>query len=100
MEQFLVSLIPTSLLIWAIHILFQEDHIFGKIGEWIRGARSDNDQPETRREYWSRPLFDCPICQSSLWGLIGFHALDYLFGIHLPYKLLIPYVLCLCGLQT
>ena len=42
----------------------------------------------------------CPICESCLWGLIGFHALDYLFGVHLPYRLLIPYILCLCGLQT
>ena len=90
MIDFLVSLIPVSLFIWGAHILFQPDHIFEKQGEWL----------EDNFGKWSKPVVMCPICQSSLWGLIGFHALDYLFGVHLPYRLLIPYILCLCGLQT
>lgn len=62
-----------------------------KIGDWIT---------ENIGEYLSKPIINCPICMSSFWGIIGFHALDYFFGVHLPYKLLIPYVFCLCGLNT
>jgi uncharacterized membrane protein YuzA (DUF378 family) len=37
---------------------------------------------------------------SSVWGFIGFFALDFLFGVHHNIKLLIPYIFCLCGLNT
>ena len=100
MVEFLISLLPTCLIIWAIHILFQEEHLLGKVGTFFRGPRSEDDEEETLREYLMRPIFDCPICMSSVWGTIGFFALDYFFGVHLPYKLLIPYVLALCGLNT
>lgn len=91
MTTFLLSILPVSLGIWCIHILFQEGHLFEKQGDWM-----DENLPE----FINKPTWACPICQSSFWGLIGFHALDYLFGVHLPYKLLVPYIFCLCGLQT
>lgn len=91
MASFLVSLIPVSLGIWCIHILFQEDHLFEKIGEKITDKIG---------EKWSKPLINCPICMSSFWGTVGFFAIDYFFGVHLPLRQIIPFVLCLCGLNT
>ena len=91
MIQFLTSLIPVSLGIWAIHILFQEDHLLEVPGQWITSRLG---------EYWSKPLINCPICQSSLWGIIGFFSIRYFFGVDLPFKQLIPFIFCLCGLNT
>lgn len=90
MIHFLISLIPVCLGIWAIHILFQEGHLFEKQGDWL----------ELKLGKWSKPLVHCPICQSSFWGLIGFFSIRYFFGVDLPFRQLIPFVLCLCGLNT
>lgn len=91
MTTFLLSLIPVSLGIWCIHILFQKDHLLEKAGDWIE---------EKLGEKWSKPVVHCPICMSSCWGIIGFFALDFVFEIHHDIKLLIPFVFCLCGLNT
>jgi hypothetical protein len=91
MTTFLLSLLPVSLGIWSIHILFQEDHLLEKAGDWM-----DNNWPEKV----NKPLWACPICMSSVWGLIGFFALDFIFGVHHDIKLLIPFIFCLCGLNT
>lgn len=91
MTTFLLSLLPVSLCIWCINTLFQEGHLLEKAGEWM-----ENNWPEKL----NKPLWACPICQSSVWGLIGFFALDYFFGVHHEIKLLIPFIFCLCGLNT
>lgn len=91
MITFLISILPVSLGIWAIHILFQENHLFEKPGDWIE---------EKLGEKWSKPVVHCPICMSSVWGIIGFFAIRYFFGVDLPLKQLIPFVFCLCGLNT
>lgn len=90
MTTFLLSLLPVSLGIWGIHVLFQEDHLFEKQGEWL----------EEKLGKWSKPLAMCPICMSSVWGAIGFFAIRYFFGVDLPWRQLIPFIFCLCGLQT
>src|SRR5687767_3707573 len=91
MIEFLLSLLPVSLGIWCVHILFQEGHLLEKPGEIIT---------EKLGEKWSKPFINCPICMSSVWGIIGFAALQTFFGVQLPLKQLIPFVLCLCGLNT
>lgn len=91
MTPFLLSLIPVSLGIWAIHILFQEDHLLEKQGVWLKLKLG---------EKWSKPVAHCPICMSSVWGLIGFFAIRYFFNVDLPYKQVIPFIMCLCGLNT
>lgn len=91
MTTFLLSLLPVSLGIWCIHILFQEGHLLEKVGDWM-----DEHWPEKV----NKPLWACPICMSSVWGFIGFFALDFLFGVHHDIKLLIPFIFCLCGLNT
>lgn len=91
MIQFLISLLPASLFIYAVNILFQEGHLLEKPGKWMRDNWPDKI---------TKPLFDCAICQSSFWGAVSFVAIDYLFGVHLPLKQFIPYIFCLCGLNT
>jgi hypothetical protein len=91
MINFLVSLIPVCLGIWAVHILFQEGHLLEKPGKWITNRIG---------EYWSKPLFACPICQSSCWGLMGFFAIRYFFNVDLPLKQLLPFIFNLAGLNT
>lgn len=91
MVEFIISLIPICLSIWCVHILFQEDMIFEKQGEWITKKLG---------EYWSKPLINCPICQSSVWGFIGFFAIRYFFDVNLPLKQLIPFIFSLCGMNT
>jgi hypothetical protein len=91
MVIFLISLIPVCLSIWCVHILFQEDHLLEKPGDWIRGKVG---------EYWSKPLFDCSICMSSVYGLIGFFAIRFFFNVDLPYKQLIPFIFSLCGMNV
>lgn len=98
MTEFLLSLIPVSLCIWAIYIIFQEDEILGKLGSKIRGPRTTEGEL-TYREYWLKPIFDCPKCMSSLWGFIGFFAIRYFFNVDLPLKQLIPFIFCQCGLN-
>jgi hypothetical protein len=91
MIEFLTSLIPVCLTIWGVHILFQEDHLLEKPGDWITLKLG---------EYWSKPLINCPICMSSFHGLIGFLAIKLFFNIDLPYKQIFPFIFCLCGLNT
>jgi hypothetical protein len=91
MIDFLLSLIPVCLGIWCIHILFQEGHLFEEQGKWITNKLGKK---------WSKPIINCAVCMSSIYGVIGFFALRYFFDIQLPLKQLIPYVLCLCGLNT
>jgi hypothetical protein len=91
MTTFLLSLLPVSLGIWCLHILFQEGHLLEKAGDWM---------DEHWHEKINKPLWACPICMSSIWGVIGFCALDFLFGVHHDIKLLIPFIFCLCGFNT
>lgn len=91
MVEFLLSLIPVSLGIWCIHILFQEDMIFEKQGNWIELKLG---------KYWSKPVISCPVCMSSVWGIIGFFSIRYFFNVDLPFRQIVPFVFCLCGLNT
>lgn len=91
MIEFLISILPTSLFIYGVHILFQDNHLLEKQGEWMA-----TNWPE----WITKPLFDCQICQSSIWGTVGFFSIDFLFGVHHNLRLYIPYVFCLCGLNV
>lgn len=89
MINFLLSLIPASLTIYAIHILFQEGNLLEKQGDWIT---------EKLGEKWSKPVINCTTCMASVWGtLIFFIGLPVVFGINHAFKYWIPYVFCLCG---
>lgn len=92
MTIFLLSIIPASLFIYGFNILFQEGHLLEKQGEWITNKVG---------ERWAKPLINCPICMSSIFGtLIFFLGLPISFDIHMPLKMWIPFVFCLCGFNT
>jgi hypothetical protein len=44
-------------------------------------------------EFWCKPLFDCPPCMASVWGLMGW----FYFA---PQLALVPYILALCGVNA
>jgi hypothetical protein len=91
MTTFLTSLLPASLFIFAVHILFQEGHLFEQAGKKIT---------QFLGEKWSKPVINCPICQSSVWGTLWFFlGLNVAFDIEYHFKLWFPYVMCLCGLN-
>lgn len=90
MTTFLLSLLPVSFGIWAIYILFQEDHLMKTPGKWITKKLG---------EYWSKPIINCPVCMSSFWGTIGFFSIRYFFGVDLPLRQYFPFLMCLCGLN-
>lgn len=82
--SFFGYLITGSLWIFGVYALFDNDHLLGKLGDWIELKTSTN---------FIRPLFCCPPCMASAHGLlIGL----LLFGASLT---IIPYVICLCGLN-
>lgn len=88
---FLFSLMVVSLGIWGIHILFQQEHLLEKEGDWIRKKLGKK---------WSKPIVHCPICMSSVWGVLGFFNVEWYFDFDLSLKQLPPFVMCLCGLNT
>lgn len=100
-EIFLLALLPASLSIYGVHILFQEGHLLEKLGDKLRGPERSPDKPLTFREKVMKPIFDCPICMASVWGTIWFFAgLEITFDIDLPLRFYVPYVFCLCGMNT
>lgn len=90
MTTFLISIIPACLFIHAVHVLFQEGNLLEKQGDWITNRIG---------EKWSKPLINCPTCMASVWGTVCFFALDWMFGVHLPYRQYFAYIMCLCGLN-
>lgn len=70
--------------IWGVHCLLSEGFIFeglGKVTERVMGS------------YWSKPLFTCPPCMSSIHGsIIYFLFINFDFGF-------IPFAICLAGIN-
>lgn len=91
MKDVLRLLVFNGLVAIGVNFVFQSEQLLGPIGDKIRKL-----PPEV-----SKPLIDCPPCQSSVWGAlvfwtIGAQELKLDFGKRLS---LFPfYVLGLCGL--
>lgn len=92
MTTFLLSLLPASLWIYAVNILFQDGHLLEKQGKWMR---------EKWPKYINKPAFDCAICMASVHGTIWFFiVLPYFYSVELHIKFWPLFVFCLCGLNT
>lgn len=76
--------IINSLFIWGINCLFEDGFLLAGVGKVLR---------KTFGSIICRPLFDCPPCQSSVWG-VTFYVIAY----DLTW-IVIPYCICLCGLN-
>jgi hypothetical protein len=58
--------------------------LFAPVAEYIRSIVG---------EYSAKPLFDCPPCMASVWGLLGWFYL-------MPGLAIVPYLLVLCGVNA
>lgn len=56
------AFITTVLVIWGIHCVLSPRFVFGWIGEKIKS---------TVGEYWSKPIYSCPACMSSIYGVLA-----------------------------
>src|ERR1035437_2319234 len=59
----LLYMFVNSLIIVGLFYCFGKEQIFGKLGLWVTSKIGP---------FWSRPLFSCPVCMSSLWGTTFF----------------------------
>lgn len=82
--QLFLLLALNSLACLGIHCVTREGMIFGAVADYIRDCIG---------EYSSKPLFDCPPCMASVWGIAGW------FYSH-PEIHIIPYLLILCGVNA
>jgi len=84
MIDFILLLIIGSLWIWGVFAAFDEGNIFWPIRKSLEDLGC---------EWWLKPLFGCPYCCASVHGLV---ISLYHYG---PSLVIIPYIVCLCGLN-
>lgn len=78
------AIVINALVCLGVHVLTREGMLLGSFAEYTRAVIG---------EFWCKPLFDCPPCMASVWGLIGWLYLN-------PAMQLIPYLLLLCGVNA
>lgn len=84
MIEFILQLLLGSLWCYGIYAVFDNDHLLGPLGDWIESNTSTT---------FIRPLFGCPPCMASFHGgVLGF----VMFGLTWT---VLPYMICLCGLN-
>lgn len=89
MIEFIFYILVSSAWIFGVNCLFAKNHLFEKIGGW-----ADENLPE----WIYKPTIGCAACMSSVWGLLWFFiGLPLCFHDALPLRLLIPFLICLCG---
>lgn len=83
MSEILKLLLFNAAVIVGVNFATKEDQILGPLGDEIRKLP----------EWASKPISECPPCQSSVWGTLVY----WLFG---PRNILLfPFYICgLCGL--
>lgn len=91
MTDFLLYILIVSAWIWGFNVLFEENNIFEKAGDWM-----DENLP-----IWiNKPTWQCPVCMASAHGLLWFFiGLPLCFHDALPIRQLIPFLICLCGVN-
>lgn len=91
MIEFIIYILITSAWIWGVNCLFSEGHLLEATGDVLW---------EALPEWICKPLFNCPACMSSVHGLIWFFVgIPFCFNDTLPIGQLIPFLICLCGLN-
>ena len=88
-ELFLV-LVLNSLVCLGVHVLTRDGMLFAPVADWIRNSLKGVFNIS---EFWCKPLFDCPPCMASVWGLLGWFYL-------MPSLAIVPYLLVLCGVNA
>lgn len=84
MVTFLIHIILTSLCIWGVHGFFQLTGLSDGL-DWL--------------PLWvSKPLFDCPPCQSSVYGTFSFFIVGN-YNSDFTVSLWVSFCFILCGLN-
>lgn len=83
-QQLFLVLAINSLICLGVHVVTRDGMLFGHVADYIRHYIG---------EFPSKPLFDCPPCMASVWGIIGWFYF-------IPDIALIPYILTLCGVNA
>ena len=97
MIDFLLHILIVSVWIFGINCLFAKDHFFEKIGNLFR-TETDDIPPQYEMNWLTKPLFDCASCMASVHGLLWyFLGFPLCFHDALPLRLLIPFLISLCG---
>lgn len=68
----LIDILVNALAIIGLHVSTWDDMIFDKVARWV----------ELRTGRLSKPLFNCPTCMASVWGVtywLLFHPCSLLF---------------------
>lgn len=101
-------LIINSLIIWGVYASIQEDMIFEKIGNWIRGhkivslpGKKDYEKVDNLPSWIKKPLGVCPVCMASVYGTPVFWFMYLIDYIQYDYIIIfyICYVFALSGLN-
>jgi hypothetical protein len=82
--QLFLVIVLNSLACLGVHCVTREGMLFGPVAEYIRSIIG---------EYSCKPLFDCPPCMASVWGLLGWFYF-------MPSLAIVPYLLVLCGVNA
>jgi hypothetical protein len=82
--SFFGTLAASSLWCFGIYAVFNNDHILGPVADWLEKVTSVS---------FCRPIFGCPPCMASFHGgIMGLIAFGFNWAV-------IPFVICLCGLN-
>jgi len=97
LTTYLQLLFINLFLIVGVYKLFEHDMVLGGVGDWMY-RRFKETLGEKRGEFYSKPLFTCPPCMSSIYGTVFF------FGVRMyeliPWWMWPLHCLALCGLAT
>jgi hypothetical protein len=90
--SFFAILMVSALWCWGVFTLFHDGYFLDWFGNYFR-REDDNSPPNYKGTWFTKPLFDCPPCMASFHG--GIIGLWY-FGLDWS---VLPFVICLCGLN-
>ena len=79
-----LAIVLNSFACLGVHCLTREGMLMYNVADYIRSKVG---------EFICKPLFDCPPCMASVWGLLGWFYLE-------PGLAIVPYMLVLCGVNA
>jgi hypothetical protein len=79
-----LAIVLNSLACLGVQCLTREGMLMYKVADYISSKVG---------EFICKPLFDCPPCMASVWGLLGWFYLE-------PGLAILPYMLVLCGVNA
>jgi hypothetical protein len=97
LTDYLQALFVNLFLIVGVYKLMEKGMLLGDFGDWLYD-KLEEWLGKGRGEFYSKPLFTCPPCMSSIYGVSFFFAAQ-LYNL-VPWWLFPLHSLALCGLAT